>query len=375
MRIAVNTRFLLQGRLEGLGRYTHEVLRHMVQAHPEHEFHFFFDRPFAPEFVLGPNVVPHVLWPQARHPLLYYLFFEHAVPRMLRKVKADVFFSPDGYLSLNTRRTPQVPVMHDLAFMHYPQYVGPAHRWHYRRYFPRYARRAAHILTVSEYTRQDVVRTFGIAPEKITVCHNGASDTFCPLPEAAREAVRAQYSQGQPYFLYVGSIHPRKNLENLLRAFEQFKEQTGHSARLLLTGRKAWDFDNVIQYYGQMRHKDAVQFTGFVSDEELNRLLNGSLALCYVSLFEGFGLPILEALQAEAPVICSDTSSMPEVAGPAALLVPPTQPQAIAAALARVLDPTVAQQLVAAGRQRRQQFSWSRTADICYFALEKAAVR
>jgi glycosyltransferase involved in cell wall biosynthesis len=135
---------------------------------------------------------------------------------------------------------------------------------------------------------------------------------------------------------------------------------------LLLTGRKAWDFEQVIRFYDTMPFKDEVRFTGFVPDEALNTLLNGALALTYVSRFEGFGLPILEAMHAETAVICSDTSSMPEVAGPAALLVPPEQTEAIAAAMVQVAtQPSLRESLIAAGRSQRNHYSWERTANIC----------
>jgi glycosyltransferase involved in cell wall biosynthesis len=258
--------------------------------------------------------------------------------------------------------------------MHYPEYVNRAHKWHYHRYFPRYAQRAAHILTVSEYSRQDIAGTFHVPADKITVCHNGSSAAFHALPDDARQAVRNQYSQGLPYFLYVGSIHPRKNLENVLRAYESFRQQTGQRVLLLLTGRKAWNFDNVVSFYTQMEHREDVIFTGFVPDAELNRLLNGALALTYVSIFEGFGLPILEAMQAETAVITSNTSSMPEVAADAALLVDPLQPEAIARAMADIVtQPALQQELIARGKQRREVYSWERTAQICWQVLEQAA--
>ncbi|MBX3101179.1 MAG: glycosyltransferase family 4 protein [Bacteroidetes bacterium] len=369
--IAVNTRLLLPGKLEGIGRFGWEVLQLLVKDHPQVQFHFLFDRPWDPQFIPGPNVTPHVLYPQARPPLPYWMFFEWAVPYALRRIKPAVFFSPDGYLSLSAR-IPQVPVMHDIAYMHYPEYVDRAHRWHYHRYFPRYARKAAHILTVSEYSRQDIAHTFNVPADKITVCHNGSARVFHPLPEPARQEVRQQYAQGHPYFLYVGSIHPRKNLENVLRAYELFREQVDQPHRLVLTGRKAWDFENVIRFYGQMRFRDEVIFTGFVPDAELNRLLNGALALSYVSVFEGFGLPLLEAMHAETAVITSNTSSMPEVAADAALRVSPAEPQAIARAMVQVAtQPLLRDSLIQKGILRREVYSWQRTAAICWEVLDR----
>lgn len=375
-QVAVNTRFLLPGQLEGLGRFTDEVLKALVRQHPQTTFHFFFDRSYHPRFLYADNVVPHVLQPPARHPLLYLLFFELAVARKLNKLQPAVFFSPDGYLSLRHKRTPQVGVFHDLAFEHFPRDIDRFHRWHYRRYFPRFARHAARLCTVSEYSKQDIVQRYGISPAKISVVYNGSSGSFRPhSPEECR-AVRQHYTGGAPYFIYVGAIQPRKNLDNLLQAFDRFKTATGHPAQLLLTGRKAWNFAEVIRTYNTMTHQQAVHFTGYVSDTELARLYSGALALTYVSRFEGFGLPILEAMHAETPVMAGNTSSMPEVAGPAGLLVDPDAVPEIAQGLTRLAtDPRLRQELVARGRLQRERFSWQRTAQAVWQSLQQAAAR
>jgi glycosyltransferase involved in cell wall biosynthesis len=376
LHIAVNTRLLLPNNLEGIGRFADEVLQRVVAQHPEAQFTFLFDRPFDPRFVYGPNVRAVVTPPPARHPLLYVMYFEGALAWRLRQLKPDVFFSPDGYLSLSAPRSlPQVPVFHDLAFVHYPQYIDAAHRWHYGRYFPRFAQRAAQILTVSGYTAQDLQDTWSVAPERISVVHCGASQGFRPHTEAEQTAVRTRFSQGAPYFLYVGAIQPRKNVASLLRAFDAFKAQTGLPHRLLLTGRMAWKTQDVVDAYAAMQHQEAVSFTGFVTDAELAALYSAAVALTYVSNFEGFGLPILEAQYAETAVICSNTSSMPEVAGPAALLVSPADIGELANAMQLLAtQPELRQQLIGAGRTHRQYFTWDQTAAKAWAALETVAV-
>ncbi len=367
--IAVNTRLLLKGKLEGIGRFAHETLKRMVQAMPEAEFHFFFDRPWHSDFIYGPNVIPHVLYPQARHPFLYLAFFEVAVPYMLKKIQADVYFSPDGYLSLASD-VPQVGVMHDIAFMHFPQDIGKIHAWHYHRWFPKFAHKAAQILTVSQYSKQDICRTWEITPDKIGVVYNGCSEIFQPLSEIEKVQVCETYSQGRPYFLYAGAIQPRKNLENLLLAFDAFKTKTGLPHCLVLTGRKAWNFGEVVKTYESMRHKADVIFTGYVTDEVLNQLYNAAQALVYVSRFEGFGLPLLEAMHAETALISSNTSSMPEVAGEAALYVNPESVGEIQAAISRLAeDDALRSALIEKGRKQRKKFSWDQTAQACLEAI------
>lgn len=369
--IAVNTRLLLPGGVEGIGRFSVEVLKRMVKNHPEVNFHFFFDRKFDEQYLFGPNVIPHVLFPQARHPFLFIWFFEYSVAAKLKKVKADVFFSPDGYLSLRSK-VPQVPVFHDLAFEHFPQDVKKIEAWHYRKYFPKYAEKAAKILCVSQFTKADIVGKYGVSEDKIAVTYNACGPNFHPIAEAEKLKIRAKYTANKPYFISVGAIQPRKNLARLISAFGKFKEQTGSDWQLVLVGRKAWNFEEVIHTYRESRFKDDIIFTGFVSDEELNALYAASEALCYVPYFEGFGLPILEAMHSETAVICSGVTSMPEVAGDAALLIDPYQPDEIVAAMKRLHEtPELRTELIQKGRQQRTVFNWDRTAEEIWNHFQK----
>lgn len=369
--IAVNARLLLKDRLEGIGRFSYEVLKRMVERNPEVRFSFFFDRPWHEDFIFGPNVEPHVLIPQARHPFLYYWFFHLSVTRKLRKLKPDLFFSPDGYLSLRTP-VPQVPVFHDLAFEHYPEFISRIEAWYYRKYFPQYAQKAQQILTVSQYSKQDLHTLYKVPEEKIHVVYNGASEYFFPIDPAEQQQVREQYAEGKQYFHYVGAIHPRKNLDTLIQAFDQFKKQTGSPVKLLIVGRKAWNFEEVIHSYATSDYKEEIHFTGFVSGEELNRIYAASLCLCYVPWFEGFGIPVIEAMQSETAVICSNVSSLPEVAGDATLMVPPGSPESIAEAMAKVYQsPELRDQLIHKGRTQRTLFSWDKTYQKAWNILER----
>ncbi len=371
MRVLVNARFLLPGQLEGLGRFSDEVLKRLVAAHPEVDFHFVFDRPYDQRFIYAKNVTPHVLTPPARHPLLFVLWFEYLLPPLIKKLQPDVFFSPDGYLSLRSQRCPQVPVFHDLAFLRFSEAVGRAAKWHYFRYFPRYAQRAALILTVSEYSKQDILAKYGTEEHKVKVVGNGASGAFEPLNDEEQAKVRAQYSDGQPYFLYVGALQPRKNIANLLAAFDQFKTATGAPHQLLLTGRKAWKTSSIENAYERMTHQSAVRLTGYLEDADLRKVYGAAYALTYVSLFEGFGLPVLEAMHAETAVITSTTSSMPEVAGDAALLVDPHNTAEIAGAMQQLAeDDQLREGLIAKGRLQRERFSWEQTAERVWEALD-----
>ncbi|MDW3649733.1 MAG: glycosyltransferase family 1 protein [Bacteroidia bacterium] len=371
--VAVNTRLLLPGKLEGISRFAFELLSRVVTSHPDTQFSFLFDRPFDPAYVFGENVHPYVIPPQARHPLLWYSWFHLMVPRKLNMLKPDVFFSPEFYLTSH-KEIPQVSTIHDLAYEHHPEDIGKLAARYCRHYSPKYAAAAKKIITVSAFSKQDIVNTYGTKADKIEVVYNAAGKQFKPLREEEKAKVREKFSQGKPFFHFVGTIQPRKNLENLLRAFDQFKSQHENPCQLLLVGRKGWKYEGALKAFESMRNKDAVHFTGFVSDEELNQIYAASEALAYVPYFEGFGIPLVEAMQSETAIISSNVSSLPEVAGEAALMVDPRDPAAIADALQKLWqDKVFKSQLIAKGQRQVQQFNWEQSAQKLWEVLLSAS--
>lgn len=363
MKIAVNTRFLLSGKLEGIGWFTYETLRRITQQHPEHEFYFLFDRPFHQEFIFSDNVKPIVLFPPARHPLLWHWWFQYSVAKALKKIQPDIFLSPDGYACLHTDvRT--LLVIHDLAFEHYPQFVNKTSAWYYQYFTPKFCQKAHHIATVSEFTKQDIVSKYDIDAQKITVTYNGANNAFQPLLNDEMQQVKKKYSQGQDYFVYAGSLHPRKNIARLFQAFDQFKKETKSEKKLVLAGARGWMLKEIDEVYQNMQYKNELVFTGHLHINELVRVIGAAYAMVYVSVFEGFGIPILEAMQCNIPVITSNITSMPEVAGDAAILVNPFDVNSIAEALMKIdNNKKYTEELTAKGNIQKQQFSWDKTAD------------
>jgi len=371
MRIAVNTRLFLKGKLEGIGWFAHETLSRLVQQHPEHEFIFLFDRPYHKDFIFAPNVTPVVLKPQARHPALYYMWTEWAIPFALRKYKADVYFSPDGFGTLRSK-IPTCLTIHDLAYLHYPQFMDKLHKWHYAHYLPRFARRAQRIIAVSEFTKQDIVKHYGIDAGKIDVVYNGAHQAYQPLSYEDRETVKQQYTDGQEFFLFTGALHPRKNIINLLKAFVKFKRRQRSRLKLVIVGRMAWQFDEIVKAKELMPFKEDVVWTGYLEIEELARITASAYAMVYPSFFEGFGIPILEAMTCHVPVIVSDTSSMPEVGGEAALLVDPNNVDDIAEKMMLIYkDENLRNRMIDAAKIQQQKFDWARSAEQVWESLMK----
>jgi glycosyltransferase involved in cell wall biosynthesis len=375
LKIAFNTRLLLSGKLEGIGWFTFETLKRITQDHPEHEFLFIFDRLYSDEFLFGSNVKAVYAGPPTRHIFLFFPWFEFQIPRLLKKYKADVFVSTDGQLSLLSN-VPQIAVIHDLNFHHNPEQLPKLVRWYYNTFFHKYAQKAARIATVSEYTKQDIVKTYRIDASKIDVTLNGCNTRYVPLSEAENDKTRNQYTDGKAYFLFVGLIIPRKNLVRLMRAFELFKTQSGSEMRLLIVGEKKWWDKAHEEAYQSLVHKNDIHFAGRLMAEDLHKVLSAAFALTFIPIFEGFGIPIIEAFSCGTPVITSNVTSMPEVAGGAALLVDPFQEKDIAEKMNMLVESEELQKrLVEKGLERKQAFSWDYTASQLWKCIENVLVR
>jgi len=371
LEIAVNTRLLLKNKLEGIGWFTCETLRRITQKHPEHHFYFIFDRDYDESFLFSDNVTPIILGPPARHPFLFILWFEFSVHDLLKKLKPDLFLSPDGYLPLRGS-VPSLAVIHDINFAHHPKDLPFLVRKYYNYFFPRFAKKASRIATVSEYSKKDIQDTYGIQASQIDVVYNGANSVYEPISEALKQATREKISQGNPYFIFVGSLQPRKNIKNLLLAFDTFKKETRSGIKMLIVGDRYWWNGDMESAWKNMEHGKEVIFTGRMEASELASVIGAALAMTYMPYYEGFGIPILEAMQCDVPVITSNVTSMPEVAKDAAILVDPFNIQDIAKAMRRVSeDAELRKELIEKGRRRRADFSWDKTADNLWKSIEK----
>ncbi len=369
MRIAINTRFLLSHKMEGFGWFTYEVTKRLVEQHPEHTFVLFFDRPFDPKFVFGENVIPVVLNPPARHPILFYIWFEFAVYKALKKYKAAIFFSPDGYLSLRSK-VPQIGVIHDLNFEQHPQDVPFVPRSYLKYFFPKFAQKAKKIITVSEYSKQDIVERYNIDASKITVAWNGVSPLFVPISEENKEGIRKEFSDGNPYFIFVGALHPRKNIKRLLQAFEHFSNDEGNE-NLVIVGENLWKKDNSYLEGISESTIAKIHFTGHLPLEKLTQVMASATCLTYVPYFEGFGIPLVEAMQSGVPVIAGNLTSLPEVCGDAALYVNPMNVSEIANAMKEMSTNAILREsLIEKGLKRSEKFNWDFTAGIIWKEIE-----
>lgn len=373
MIIAVNTRLLLPEKLEGIGWFTRETLSRITNDHPEHQFLFIFDRPYAEEFIFSDNITPIVLSPPTRHPILWFIWFELQIPRILKRYKADLFFSPDGYLSLNTR-VRQLAAIHDINFAHRPKDLPWLKAKYYNYFFPKFARKAKRIVTVSYFSKEDIIRTYMIDSDKVDVVYNGVNTSYTPTSEDENSNTKTRYSKGKDYFLFIGSLHPRKNICGLLRAYDAFRTSVDTDTKLLIVGESMFKTNDIELTYEGMRYKDDVVFTGRLNNNELHHVLGASLALTFVPYFEGFGIPVIEAMNSGVPVICSNTTSLPEVGGNAVLYVDPFSLSQIKDAMIRIfLEKDLRDSLIEKGFVQKEKFSWDKTAELLWGSIQICA--
>ncbi len=369
MKIAVNLRLLIPGKLEGIGRFSLEIINRLIEEMPDAEFHLLFDRKPPKEFPFPEGVKKVHIPPQARHPVLYNIWFNIMVPRYLRRKKIDLFLSPDGYLCQGLR-IPQIPVIHDLNFEHRPEDLPPTALKYYKKNFPVFARTAKRIATVSEFSKQDLQKTYGISAKRIDLVPNAAKEIFTPSKNKAPH--REAFANGNPYVLSVGSIHPRKNLEVLIKAFDLLNSAPGFSHDLVLVGEEMWkdelgELKNLSQ---KVRGK--IHFTGRIPDAELVKAYQGADLYVFPSFFEGFGIPVLEAMGSGVPVLASNRTSLPEVGGDAARYFNPEQPEQLSEEIHLVLNsPEIQKEMIEKGLKQARKYSW----DISAKAMKESIIK
>jgi glycosyltransferase involved in cell wall biosynthesis len=286
------------------------------------------------------------------------------LPRALRKLRIDATIFPKNVVPFFTG-CPGFVVVHDLAYFDDRLGAYPfLDTFYMRTLIPRSLRRAAGVFAVSENTKKDIIRYTSCDPGKITITYEAADDMYRPIKDRARlERIKQKYNLPESFIMYVGSLSPRKNVIRLLEAFAGIREKIPH--QLVLTASKSWKDSSVYAAMSRLNLQDRVHKLGYVEEQDMPALYNLADAYVYPSLYEGFGLPVLEAMQCGCPVVASDATSIPEVAGDAAMLVNPLDTQALADAVYRLLtDRELRNRLVAAGFEQAEKFSWHRCAQI-----------
>jgi glycosyltransferase involved in cell wall biosynthesis len=372
MNIAISARMLKNNPDDGISWFTFETVRRIISDNRDHRFFLLFDRDFDKGMTFPGNTDAIIIKPATRHPVLWYYWLEHRVPNVLRKIKADIFVSPDGLISMKSE-VPSIPVIHDINFFHRPEDIPAVTRFYYRHFTTKFASKAIRIATVSEFSKQDIASSFGISSSKIDVVYNGVSDIFSPSDESECIKMRKIFSEGLPYFLFVGNFSPRKNIPNLVRAFNLFRTISNYQHKLVLTGERLYlnrELDSIIK--ASPYHNDII-LTGHKNRDDLRLLYSSSEALVYIPWFEGFGIPVVEAMRCGTPVILSNTTSLPEIGGKAALYVNPSDIKTISDSMIKIIeDVSFKSSLKKSSINNSMKYTWEKSAESLWISIEKA---
>ena len=357
--IGINARNILGSKMEGFGNYTYELVKRITRNHPEQSFVLFFDRKVDSKFEFPSNVKTVALFPPTRHPFIYFFWFEWSLKRALKKYEIDLLWTPDGFCCLGSN-VPQIATIHDLNFEHYPEDLPWFANKYYRFFFPKFARKATRIITVSNFSKKDIIDKYGVSSTNISVVYNGISDEFRVLCSEEISSTRNVFSKNKPYFLFVGALHPRKNVKRLIEAFSAFC-LTNSEIDLVIVGNAMWKQE---EFNLSSETKERIHFLGHLSTSELSRVTGAAFALSYVPYFEGFGIPLVEAMRCGVPIISADTSCLPEIAGDAAIYCDPFSVNDITEKMSRLAeDLTLHSNLSEKAIDRSSQFSWDLAAN------------
>ncbi len=365
MKIAINARLLIEGKMAGEANYLYALLQEFAHQDKVNEYHLLFDRPYSIalfDFLKGnPRFYFHVLTPMTRiFPLLNY-WFQVSVRKFVQRNSIDVLFSPEPYGPI-AMRTRCIITIHDLAFLAFPRITYWMNSLNARLMIRWSARSADHIIAVSRHTSGDIQKFYGTEAKKITVIHHGIKTATQQVGAHSGAPVRIFIPDGVPYVLYVGTIEPRKNLIRTVEAFAELV-QRGVPHTLIIAGRYGWKNKELYERIEQLGLRDRVVFTGYVSELELRDLYSKAEIFVYIPLYEGFGMPVSEAMSFGLPIVTSNVSSLPEVVGEAAVTVDPTNISEITEAIGSLLgDKQRREQLGNAARERSLHFSWERSA-------------
>lgn len=371
MNIAVDCRPLMGGKLSGVELYIRHLLTHMLQMDTQNRYVLFMNASSPQLHLLAEFTQSNVFKVQTRIPnkILNFCLFLFKWPRLdsliIKSLKnenvknIDLFFLPDLRPFDVSKNVKTTGVVHDLSFHHFPAFFSLKTRiWHKLLNAGKLIKKLDRIIAVSNFTKNDIIKTFKVEAQKISAIHEGIENNFCAAIESGKSAqIRTRYNLPGNYFLFLSTLEPRKNLARIIDAFKLYKEKHGGEIKLVLVGKQS----NIFSELHIVKHPDII-FAGFVEEGDKKYLFHLATAFLYPSIFEGFGLPLLEAMKCGTPIITSKTSSMPEVCTDAALYVDPLDTAEIAKAMHQIQEPETVEKLKSKMHDQIKLFSWEKCA-------------
>jgi glycosyltransferase involved in cell wall biosynthesis len=341
----------------GINAYIYHLLRQLGGDSP-YRYTVFLSEP---RFVDPRLALRYSRWPMQR-PLARIAWEQLALPALLRRAGAQLLHAM-AFVAPLVQACPCVVTIYDLSFLHYPEAFRPFNRWYLSRFTTLTARRARRVIAISESTKRDVVQRLGVPAERVDVVYCGVDETFRPLPDKEVDQFRRQHGLPDQFILFLGTLEPRKNVETLITAYAEWRKSQPCLPQLVLAGGKGWYYEQAFARVQELGLADRVVFPGYLPAAELPWWYNAAEMFVYPSRFEGFGLPVLEAMACGTPVITSNSSSLPEIVGDAGRLVAPNDSLELAATMQEVWHcKEVRRELAIKGVARAARFRWQHTA-------------
>jgi len=363
MRVAINGQLCTDSscyRNAGISQYIRQVVTAMSQLPDVPDMHLFVSGSL--EGLFTEKIALHRTLRATAHPLIRIVWEQCVLPQLIVRLRFDVFHSPAYVLPVVCPCRSVVTVL-DAAFIRHPETFPRLHRKYLTYFTGKAVRKADAVIVISESTRRDVVEIFGALPEKVVTIFPGVSEIFKPASDTETHKVRRRYGLRDSTVLYLGTIEPRKNVTTLVAAFAEVRRALGGNCELVIAGAKGWGCEGMGRLVDDLGIADAVRFIGYVPGDLLPALYSAASVFVYPSLYEGFGLPPLEAMACGTPVITSNTSSLPEVVGDAGIMVDPRDTDALAEAIVNVLrNKELCEEMRFKGLARAKKFSWEETA-------------
>ena len=372
MKIGIDIRTLLDARPSGVSEYVLNLLKEMFKLDTANEYRLFYncfgDCPNLPEFKQAN--VKLIKYNYPNKVLNYLLFKIFNYPKLDKALAVDVFFMPHlNFIGLSVGAKNLLTV-HDLSFLKYPEFFSARKNfWHRLVKAKKLLKRFSLVIAVSENTKRDIMELGGINPDKVKVIYSGVGEEYKKLPlinyQFSVKRVRDKYNLPERFILYLGTIEPRKNVDGIIRAYNQLRVMSCElrDYKLIIAGARGWKSENIYREWDKSAFKNDIKFLGYVEPDDKIYLYNLASVFIYPSFYEGFGFPPLEAMACGVPVVASFASSLPEVVGDAALMVDPYNINDLAGALEKVLvDENLKNKLIARGLEQAKKFSWRETA-------------
>ena len=375
MQIAVDARFLQAEDKPELRDFTKEVFTRLAVQHKEHQFIFFIDGKLHGAVSLPENITTVTITPKPTNVFLYEWWYNVKLALAIKKHKVDLFLGTYGLGSL-TISIPQVLVVRDLSFRHSRAYFPDNSYSFYKRNTSRFIKKAATIVTLSDFVKEELAKHYQISKQAIQTIGSGYSATFKPINWEEKEVIKEQIADGCEYFLFTAGLDARANFLNVIKAFSIFKKWQKTNMKLVVTGSFGAAFEKVQEKMGSYKYRKDVIIQKDVSQIEMSQIVAASYAMLYPSFYEGFAVPVLEAMQCEIPVITSANSSMNELAADAALYADAARPEELADQMKKIFkDEQLRDKLIKAAQKRSKLFSWDKTAGLLWQVIEHALSR